>query len=82
MHTLQTIARYYFTVIATVNRTVQLDEQEFKLSAHIRYVYVLGDVLVTDNFMLIALAYASSTVPWKGHRSRISLTSIGYTHLV
>ena len=57
------IHRYYFTEIAAVNWTVQLDKQEFKLSANIRYVYVLGDVLVTYNLMLNALAYASSTGP-------------------
>jgi hypothetical protein len=34
------------TVIATVDWTVQLDEQEFKLPANIRYVYVLGNVLI------------------------------------
>ena len=33
----QTIARYS-SLIATVNWTVQLDKQEFKLSANIRYV--------------------------------------------
>ena len=38
------------------NWTVQLDEQECKLSAHIRYVYVLGNVHVTYN-MLIILAH-------------------------
>ena len=57
----QTIAWYYFTVIATVNWAVHLDYQAFKLSAHIRYVYVLGNVLVTYNLRLIALAYVSST---------------------
>ena len=61
-----------FTVIATVNWTVQLDEQEFMLSANIRYVYVLGNVLVTYNLMRIASARVSSTVLWKGHRSRRS----------
>ena len=61
----QTLAWYSFTVIATV----QLDEQEFKLSANIRYVYVLGNFLVTYNLMLIALAYVSSTVPGGTHRS-------------
>ena len=64
------IAWYSFTLIATVNGTVQLDEQEFKLSANIRYVYVLGSVCVTYNLMLIALAYVSSTIPWEGHRSQ------------
>jgi hypothetical protein len=72
VHSPQTIAWYYFTVIATVNWTVQLDQQEFKLSANIRHVYILGNVLVTYNLMLIALAYVSSTVPWMGHRSRRS----------
>ena len=66
VHSPQTIAWHFFTVIATV----QLDEQEFKLCANIRYIYVLGNVLVTYNLMLMALAYVSSTVPWKGHRSR------------
>ena len=62
MHSPQTISWYTFTVIATVHWTVQLDEQEFKLSANIRYIYVLGND-VTYNLMLIALAYVSSTVP-------------------
>ena len=44
---------------------MQLDEQEWKLSANIRYVYVLGNVLVTYNLMLIA-TYLSSTVPPSG----------------
>ena len=46
VHSTQIIAWYYFTLIATVNWTVQLDEQEFKMS-------------VTYNLMLIALAYVS-----------------------
>jgi hypothetical protein len=69
VHSPQTIAWYSFTVIATVNLTMQLDEQELKLSAHIRYVYVLGNVLVTYNVMLITLAHISSTVQRVGHRS-------------
>ena len=48
---------------------MQLDEQIFKLSANIRYVYVLGNVLVTYNLMLIALGYVSSTVPWTRQQS-------------
>ena len=62
VHSPQTVAWYYFTVIATVNWTVQLDYQEFKLSAHIRYVYVLGNVFVTYKLMLNTLAYVNSTV--------------------
>jgi hypothetical protein len=50
VHSPQTIAWYYFTVIVTVNWTVQLDQQKFKLSAHIRYVYVLGNVLVAGTY--------------------------------
>ena len=69
MHSPQTIAWYSFTVIATVSWTVQSDKQELMLSGNIRYVYVLGNVLVTYNLMLIALAYVSSTVPWTGHQS-------------
>ena len=42
---------------------MQLDYQECKLSAHIRYVYVLGNVLVTYNLMLIALAYSTLAQP-------------------
>ena len=40
--------------------------QEFKLSAHIRHVYVLGNVHVTYNLMVMTLAYVSLTVPWGG----------------
>jgi hypothetical protein len=65
VHSPQTIAWYSLTVIATVNWTVQL-EQIFKLSANIRYAYVLRNFLVTYNLMLIALAYVSSTVPNPG----------------
>ena len=56
----QTVAWYYFTVIETVKWTVQLDLQEFKLSANSQYACVLGNVLIY-NLMLIALAYVSST---------------------
>ena len=35
----QTITWYVFAVVATVNQTVQLDKQEFKLSADIRHLY-------------------------------------------
>jgi hypothetical protein len=35
-----------------------------KCSAHIRYVYVLGNVLVTYSLIQITLAHISSTVPW------------------
>ena len=42
----------------------------FKLSAISRNVYVLGNVLVTYNLMLITLAYVSSTIPWKGQQSQ------------
>jgi hypothetical protein len=59
VHSPQTIALYFFAVIATVNWTVQLDKEEFKLSAHVRHVYVLGNVLVTYNNMLITLAQPS-----------------------
>jgi hypothetical protein len=65
VHSPQTLAWNYFTVIATVNWTLQLFEQEFKLSANIRYVYVLGNSLVTYNLTRIALAYVSLTVPKK-----------------
>jgi hypothetical protein len=47
---------------------VQLDEQEFKLSDNIRYVYFLGNVLVMYNLMLIRLAYVSSTVTRGTHQ--------------
>ena len=63
VHSPQTIAWYYFTVIATVHWNVQLDKQEVKLSVSIRYVDSLGNVLVTYNLILIALAYVSSTIP-------------------
>ena len=39
-HRPQTIAWNTFAVIATVHWTVQLDEQEFKLSTDIRHLYV------------------------------------------
>ena len=55
---------FYFTVIATVNWTVQLDYQECKLSANIRYVYVLGCFLVT--FLLVWVAICCSGVLWIG----------------
>jgi hypothetical protein len=45
-------------------------EERLTLSTNIRYVYVLGNLLVTYNLMLIALANVSSTVQWKGHQSR------------
>jgi hypothetical protein len=38
LHSPQTIVWCYFTVIATVNWTVQLYEQELKLSAHMTQV--------------------------------------------
>ena len=39
-------------------------------SANIKYVYVLGNVIVTYNLMLITLPHVSSTVPAGGtHRS-------------
>ena len=42
-HSPQTIAWYYFTVIAIVNWTVRLDKQEY-----IRYVYFLGIAYVSS----------------------------------
>ena len=68
LHSPQTIAWCTFTVIATVNWTVQLDKQSFELSANIRNVYVLGNVLVTNILMLIALVYVSSTISRGTHR--------------
>ena len=81
MHSPQTIAWYSVAVIATVNLTVQLDYQEFKLSANIRYAEGpwfeprLGRgegrklYCYTYNLMLIALAYVSSTIPRVEHQS-------------
>jgi hypothetical protein len=43
---------------------------KFDLSAHIRHVYVLGNVLVPYNVMLITLVHVSSAVPQGGHQSR------------
>jgi hypothetical protein len=50
--------------------------REFKLSANIRYFYVLGNVLVTYNLMLIALPYFSLTVPRGTQQSCRGLKSL------
>ena len=65
VHSPQTVAQYSFTVKATVNSTVQLDEQEFKLSAKIRYVYVL--------VLLLLVTSMSWSCYLQPHDNRISL---------
>ena len=73
VHSPQTIAWYYFTVIASVIWTVQLDHQDIDIDfLPISDMSMSWEILVTYNVMLIALAYSSSAVTLKGHRSRRS----------
>ena len=65
-----TLSTYNSMVFFHYNRYCKLDSSVRltrilpKCSAHIRYVYVLGNVLVTYSLIQIPLAHISSTVPW------------------
>ena len=56
----QTITWHVFAVIATVNRTVRLNEHEFKLSVDIRHIYV-PKCLKSIIFMIVYLNYTPSS---------------------